>query len=156
MSLRKLAFVVVFLAAASARNARADVGLGLFFGEPTGLDLKIGLGPRSGLDILAGYHEYYRRYYGGDYGHITYLLTPAVGHGDSIIVPFRVGLGLALLDDGSEFGHNLHVGVRTPLEVGIRFRSVPLEIYGELSALLVFQNSPFLDVDGGVGLRIYF
>ena len=153
MSLRKLAFLVVLLAAPA--TARADFGLGFFLGEPTGVDLKIGLGPRSGLDILAGYHEIYRDRYGGDYGHITYLLTPAVGRGRSVIVPFRLGIGAALLDDGVRFGDNLHLGVRAPLEIGLRFRSVPLEIYGEVSALLVFQNDPFLDLDGGVGLRIY-
>ena len=154
MSLRKATFLLAFLLAVPA--ARADVGLGLFLGEPTGIDLKIGTGPRSGLDILAGYHEIYRDNYGGDYAHVTYVLTPAVGHGRSVIVPFRIGFGVALLDDGRRFGDNLHVGVRAPLEIGLRFRSVPLEIYGELSALLVFQDSPFLDLDGGVGFRIYF
>ena len=153
MSLRKLAFLVVLLAAPAAS---ADVGLGLFLGEPTGIDLKLGLGNRSGLDILAGWHEIYRDNYGGDYAHVTYLLTPAVGHGRSVIVPFRIGIGVALLDSGVRFGDNLHVGVRAPLEIGFRFRSVPLEIYGELSALLVLENNPFLDVDGGVGFRIYF
>ena len=146
----------MLLAASSARSARADVGLGLFLGQPTGIDLKLGLSPRSGLDLLAGYHGYDGPYYGGDYAHLTYLLTPAVARGSSVIVPFRLGIGVALLDDGRRFGDNLHVGVRAPLEVGLRFRSVPLEIYGEISALIVFENNPFLDLDGGIGFRIYF
>jgi hypothetical protein len=153
MSLRKLAFLVVVLAAPAAR---ADVGIGLFLGEPTGFDLKIGTSPRAGLDIVLGYHEYYRDYNGGDYAHLTYLVTPLVAHGESVIVPIRVGVGLALLDSGRSVGDNLHVGVRAPLEVGFRFRSVPLEIYGEISALLVFEHNPFIDGDGGIGLRLYF
>lgn len=156
MSLRKLAFLVVLLAVLPAPPASADVGLGLFLGEPTGLDLKLGLGNRSGLDILAGWHEIYRDGYGGDYAHVTYLVTPAVGHGRSVIVPFRIGIGVALIDSGVRFGDDLHVGVRAPLEIGFKFRHVPLELYGELSVLLVLQNSPFLDVDGGIGFRIYF
>jgi hypothetical protein len=156
MSPRKLACVVIVVAALRTQGARADVGFGLFLGEPTGVDLKIGLGPRSGLDILAGFHEYYRDHYGGDYGHLTYLVTPVVGHGSSVLVPFRLGIGVALLDSGASFGDNLHVGVRAPLEIGFRFRSVPLEVYGEISALLVFQHDPYLDVDGGLGLRFYF
>jgi hypothetical protein len=153
MSLRKLAFMVVLIAAPSV--ASADVGLGLFLGEPTGVDLKLGLSPRTGIDILAGFKGYDGDRYGGDYAHVTYLLTPIVAHGSSVIVPFRLGIGVALIDIGG-FARDVHVGVRAPFEVGFRFRSVPLEIYGEISALLVFENNPFLDLDGGVGFRIYF
>jgi hypothetical protein len=153
MSLRKLTFLVVLLAAPAAR---ADVGIGLFLGQPTGLDLKIGTSPRAGVDIVLGFHDCCGEHEGGDYAHLTYLVTPFVGRGTSVLVPLRIGVGLALLDDGSDLGHNLHAGVRAPLELGLRFRSVPLEIYGEISALLVFQHNPFLDLDGGVGLRLYF
>jgi hypothetical protein len=41
--------------AARATPARADVGLGRFLGEPTGIDLKVGLGSRSGLDLVLGF-----------------------------------------------------------------------------------------------------
>jgi hypothetical protein len=153
MSLRKLAFLVVLLAAPAAR---ADVGIGLFLGQPTGLDLKFGTSNRAGLDIVLGFHDCCNQHDGGDYAHVTYLVTPFVGRGNSVLVPFRVGIGLALLDDGRSVGDNLHAGVRAPLELGLRFRSVPLEIYGEISALLVFQHDPYLDLDGGIGLRLYF
>ena len=56
--MRKLLLTTVvfgLVVAARATPARADIGLGLFLGEPTGLDLKIGLGNRSGLDILFGF-----------------------------------------------------------------------------------------------------
>jgi hypothetical protein len=153
MSLRKLAFLVVLLAAPAAG---ADVGIGLFLGQPTGLDLKFGTSNRAGLDIVLGFHDCCGQHDGGDYAHVTYLVTPFVGRGNSVLVPFRVGIGLALLDDGRSLGDNFHVGARAPLELGLRFRSVPLEIYGEIAALLVFQHDPHLDLDGGIGLRLYF
>jgi hypothetical protein len=149
----RLSLLVAVVLVIAPELARADVGLGFFFGQPTGVDLKLGLGPRTGLDLLAGFHDYNG---GSDYGHVTYLVTPAVGRGESVLVPFRVGIGVAVLDSGRSFGDDLHVAVRAPLEVGLRFRHVPLEIYGEISAILVFQHDPSVDLDGGIGLRIYF
>lgn len=153
MPIRKL---LILLAILAASPARADVGLGLFLGEPTGLDLKLGLTNRTGIDIVLGVHEVERNYYGGDYGHLTYLVTPFVSRGQSVIVPFRIGIGIAFLDDGRAFGESIAAAVRAPVQIGFRFRSVPLEIYGELSLLIPIIRHSYLDGDGGIGFRIYF
>jgi len=46
-----------------------------------------------------------------------------------------------------------------PIELGLRFRTVPLEIYGELALRVNFYRDDryydFLQLDGGVGMRIY-
>jgi hypothetical protein len=155
MRLRNLAFVAVLFA---ATPARADFGIGLFLGEPTGLDLKLGLGNRSSLDLLFGWHEL--DYDNSHYVHVTYLLTPVVSEGRSVVVPLRIGIGLALADDAAF--HSLHAAVRLPLELGLRFRSVPLEIYGEVSFLVWFgrgycgADTACFDLDGGLGIRFYF
>ncbi|HEU4726448.1 MAG TPA: hypothetical protein VFT22_01105, partial [Kofleriaceae bacterium] len=52
--------------------ARADFGLGLFLGEPTGIDLKLGMSNRSSLDIVLGYTTFRDARTG--YGHLTYLV----------------------------------------------------------------------------------
>lgn len=154
MTFRKLAILIVLAAAGSAR---ADVGLGLFVGEPVGLDLKIGLAPHSGLDLVLGWTEIPDGR--SHYAHLTYLLTPVVGRGDSVLVPLRLGLGAAIYDDGS-FNSGINVAVRAPLELGLRFRRVPLELYGEVALLVTFidanNNDDTFGLQGGVGMRIYF
>ena len=130
--------------------AHADVGLGFFVGDPAGIDLKIDLQRRSALDILVGWAEFDNRV---GYGHVTYLVTPVVGHGDSVLVPLRLGIG------GAVFGPsgNLDFGVRAPLEVALRFRSAPIEIYGEIALILSFHHpGTYLNTQGGLGLRFYF
>ena len=95
------AIVVALLCVASTSTAWADqgVGIGLFVGEPLGLDLKLGLGFRSNLDIVLGWDTYLD---GRDaYGHVTYLATLGVARGQSVSVPFRLGIGAAVYDDGS-------------------------------------------------------
>ena len=158
--MRKLALVLVLLAGFGS-TARADVGFGLFLGRPTGFDAKIGLDNRSGLDLLLGWDTY--AYSHADYAHLTYLLTPVVGRGRSVIVPVRVGIGLAVYDsyyyNGRRFGDGLNAAVRLPVELGLRFRSVPFEIYGELALRINFIRDDryydFLWVDGGIGFRFY-
>jgi len=155
--------LVVLLALAVASPASADVGVGFFLGEPTGLDLKLGLGRRSALDVLVGYYSGYddgRHFDDGAYVHVTYLVTPVVGRGRSVLVPLRLGIGAAVFDDAGRFDDHLHVAVRAPLEVALVFKKVPLELYFEvaLKATVVDRDDHhrFLDLDGGIGLRFYF
>jgi hypothetical protein len=77
---------------AAATTARADVGVGLFVGEPSGLDVKIGLQRSSAIDLVFGW-ETIRRGGRDPYAHLTYLLTPFYGTGRSVVVPLRLGIG---------------------------------------------------------------
>ena len=142
---------------ATPAPARAEIGIGLFVGEPLGLDLKIGLERRSALDIVIGVlslRDNGREY---SYGHLTYLVTPFVGRGRSVLVPLRLGIGAAMF--GVVEG-DLNIAARAPFEIALLFRSAPMEIYGEIALKLTFvredENAALLDVDGGIGLRVYF
>lgn len=151
--MRKLLLTTLFLLVAWARPARADVGIGLFLGEPTGLDLKLGMGHRSSIDLLLGYNTIRDGRTG--YGHLTYLVTPLVGQGSSVTVPVRLGIGAAIYGPSGDIG----VAVRAPLELGLRFRSTPLELYGEIAVALALVGAgdpPFLDLQGGGGFRLFF
>lgn len=146
--MRKLALVAMLLAAPA--TAHADLGIGVFLGEPTGLDLKIGLQSRSALDIVIGGASF--RDVGLDYGHLTYLYTPFVGQGNAIAVPLRLGIGAAFFGNRD----NIDIGVRAPLEVGLRFTRTPIELYGEIALLIVLSNDERIHGQGGVGIRFYF
>ena len=147
-------FVFGIVLAARATPARADFGIGLFLGDPSGLDLKIGLTNRTGLDIVLGFDTF--RDGRADYGHLTYLVTPLVAHGDSVLVPIRLGIGAALYGGGGD----LDFAVRVPLEIALRLRNAPLEFYGEIAvAFTLFDpndNNLQIDLQGGVGFRVYF
>ncbi len=158
--MRKLVIAAALVVAVHASPARAEVGLGAFVGEPTGLDVNIGLDHRSSLDLLLGwYSDWPHNVDGGAYGHVTYLLTPVVGQGRSVRVPLRLGIGGAVYDTGGRFTDDLHLAARFPLQIGLMFRSTPLEIYFEVALkVTVWQDvhdHPTVDLDGGVGLRFY-
>ncbi len=157
--MNKLLIVALLLGASAP--ARAEVGIGAFIGEPLGLDLKLDIARRQAFDLVFGWTSVDREYpdYYGHYFHFTYLATPFWGYGRSINVPLRIGIGVALWDHGP-FAREVNAALRIPVELGIRFHSVPLEIYGELAFKLTFadqnDNDPTSDLDGGVGLRFYF
>ena len=152
------ALLAVAAVAATPAPAHAAVGLGLFVGEPLGLDLKIDLARRSALDVVLGWDTIDTGR--AHYGHVTYLATLFVGRGRSVLVPLRLGIGGAIYDGAGGFGDEVNLAVRAPFEVGFLFRRAPVEIYGEIALKATFldgnNNDPDFDADGGVGFRVYF
>jgi hypothetical protein len=159
MSIRTL--VVIAALSFAAAPARAEVGIGAFIGEPTGLDFKLDLARRSSLDILVGYYSHWRHYgLDGAYGHVTYLVQPMVARGSSVLVPLRLGIGGAIFDQSGHFDGDVNLAARVPFELGLRFRRTPLEIYFEIALkVTVIDGEPYdhdpVDLDGGIGIRFY-
>jgi hypothetical protein len=158
-----LPFSVVLVVAAlltTARPARAEVGIGLIVGQPTGLDVKLDLQRKTALDFVIGWNDFDDDRGRDGYAHVAFLVNLANVRGRSVIVPFRLGIGGAVFDDNDNFGDDINIAVRAPFEVGFRFRSTPLEIYGELALVIVLldenDNHDDVDIDGGIGLRVYF
>jgi len=153
--MRKLVLVAFLLV--TAGSASADVGIGLFIGDPSVLDFKIDAGYRSSVDLALGWSTF--RDGRDQYAHLTYLATPIVGHGNAVLVPLRIGIGVAFYGEGG-FDNGVNVAVRAPLELALRFRNAPVEIYGEIAAELTFydeyNNDAFFDLQGGLGFRVYF
>lgn len=137
--------------------AHADLGIGLFVGEPLGVTFKADLQRRTALEILVGESTY--RDGRSGYGHVTFLVTPFAARGRSVVVPFRLGIGGAIYDDGGGFGDDLNVAVRVPFQLAFRFRA-PVELYFELAMRMTFldanDNEDLVDLDGGIGFRFYF
>jgi hypothetical protein len=157
--MRTAIFAALVLVHATPRAAHADASLGGFIGDPTGIDLKLGVERRGALDILVGSSDYHD-FGGALYGHLTYLVTPFIGRGESVLVPLRVGIGGAFFDHATAGDDRFDIGVRFPLEVAIRFRTAPLEIYGEIALLVTFlrpdDNIDLTSLQGGIGVRFYF
>lgn len=155
---RRSLVLASLLLVAGAPAARADLGVGVFVGQPTGLDVKIGLERRTALDVVIGWDRLDDGRRG--YVHATFLANLAVARGRSVRVPLRLGVGGAVYDGGGDLGDETNVAVRAPIELGLLFRRTPLELYGELALKLTLvdggADDEAIDGDGGVGLRVYF
>ena len=173
MRISKLVIIATLLfSTAAARPARAEVGVGFFIFEPTGLDLKVDLNQRQALDFLLGWYSGWRdRYYldHGGYFHATWLYQPWVGMTNTVAIPLRIGVGGAIFDDRGRFfddrdrffdDNDINVAARFPFEIGFRFLGTPVEIYFEIALKLTIidpgDDHPTADLDGGVGVRFMF
>jgi hypothetical protein len=163
--MRTQALLVASLLAAAVvaapSAAHAGVGIGLFVGEPTGFTIKADLQRRTSFEVLLGVENIGNGHGRGPYGHFTFLVAPFVARGESVVIPFRLGIGAAVYDDdGGDFGNDVAVAVRAPFELAFQFRRSPLELYLEIALKLEFvdpnDNDDLLDLDGGIGFRIYF
>jgi hypothetical protein len=146
------AIAALFVTAAAApRSARAEVGFGVFLGEPTGLTLKLDLSDMMALEFLGGVTGLGRGHRDRGYVHATVLFQLAAVQASSVIIPFRLGIGGAIYHfEGPD------VAARAPFQVGFRFTGTPIELYLELALRLQIIQDVDLDLDGGVGVRIYF
>jgi hypothetical protein len=160
-SLRRLAVAsaAAFTASAAAPSeADAGVGIGLFLGEPLGFTIKADLQKKTALEVLLGVDNYDDDRGRDAYGHLTFLVAPFVAQGESVVIPFRFGIGAAVFDDGGD--DDINVGVRAPFQLAFQFRNSPFELYVEVSLMFVFLDDEgdddHLDLGGGLGFRIYF
>ena len=154
--------IVIVGVLAAARPARADgVGIGVVLGEPTAFTLKVDLKRRTALEVALGVESFDDGRGRGPYLHLEFLAALFVARGESVLVPFRLGIGGAVYDDnGADFGDDVEVAARAPFQVAFQFRSSPIELYLEIALKLIVidenDNDDFLDLDGGIGFRIYF
>jgi hypothetical protein len=146
-----IAALVCGLAGTASAEPGNGVAIGLFLGQPTGLDLKIGLQRRTALDIVLGASDFDNGR--ASYGHLTYLVRIALGRGETVTVPIRLGIGGAVIGATED---DVVFAARVPLQLGLRFRRTPLEIYGEIAFMLYFVDPIETGFDGGVGIRFYF
>jgi hypothetical protein len=149
--MRKLVIATLVVLGLTGTARSESIGIGVFLGQPTGLDIKIGLQGRSALDIVLGATRFDEPR--ASYGHLQYLVLLGVARGQSVNVPFRIGVGVAfagVTEDATA------VLARLPLQLGLRFRRTPLEIYGEIAFVVQLIDDVDTDIDGGIGLRVYF
>jgi hypothetical protein len=156
MRARTLVATAVAAAAATTAapdRAEADVGLGLFLGEPLGLTVLFELKETTALEVLVGADDFDGGKGRDGYAHVTFLFTPFATHADSVDIPFRIGIGAAAYHWDDD---DLDLAARVPFQVAFQFHSAPIELYLEISLAVELVDDPGrLDVGAGVGFRIY-
>jgi len=144
--------VAAAIAAGSAPARAEGVALGVFVGEPLGLDVLTGLSGDGALDFVIGVSSWRGAGREISYGHLTYLHRLTAARGRHVSLPLRLGLGGALR---GVLESDVKVAARVPLEVGLQFNGTPLELYGEIAFVLQLIDRVDTDVNGGVGIRLF-
>ena len=149
MRATRLVVLLVLLWSTNARAEGGPFGLGLIVGQPTGVTGAFQLSDRTAIDAAVGFGWVRDRDF---YVHVEFLyFLPTLVSGSSVDLSAYLGIG------GFFFAHNdPGFGARAPFGLSLDFKSVPLQIFGELSLLLALTPGTDLDVRGAIGFRYYF
>jgi hypothetical protein len=147
---------VVILAAtlpgiAQAEHAKGPFGLGIVFGEPTGINGKLfitstnaiegsvawSLSGKNNLHIQAEY--LYHRYD---------LITVSKGQ---LPLFFGVGGRFILRENSKDT-----IGVRVPVGLAYEFEGAPFDVFGEIVPILDLTPDTDFDLEGAIGARFWF
>jgi hypothetical protein len=144
---------------ASASSNDKSLGLGVIFGEPTGLNLKSWTSRANAINIGLSYSfgNYFIAY--GDY--LWHFTRAFASHGrrGTEFVPY-LGIGAELFFGASSSGYwqgssSVAVGARIPLGLEFLPHSTPLGIFAEIVPGIGLVPGIFGFVQGGIGIRIY-
>lgn len=141
------AFVSLFSLGLYAQNS--GFGLGVVFGEPTGLTAKIWTSERTAVDAAVAWS-----FVGSGWLHLHAdflmhnfdLINVSEG---SLPVYFGVGAYLGL---ASDFG----LGARIPIGIAYHFEGAPVEVFAEIAPGLALLPEISFYMGGGIGVRYYF
>ncbi len=152
--------VAALLACSSAAYANPvrPLGLGVIFGEPTGLTLKYWTHSNQALSFGVAYSFGNSVTFIGDY--LWHFLNAfSSGRRNSVASEFTPYLGVGgviFFKDERRYSRSTNLGIRIPL--GIEFRPVhpPIGVYLELVPAVAVAPSVYGFVQGGIGIRYYF
>jgi hypothetical protein len=156
--MKKAALIIIFLAAvagiAHAQTGRSggDAGLGIIFGEPTGVSFKYWTGRTIAIDAAAAWSFVN----GGSFQVHGDLLF----HSFDIFrvergrMAFYVGFG-GRFKTKDENG-DTRLSFRAPLGISYEFERAPVEIFVEVAPMLNLTPRTEGDIGGGIGFRYYF
>ena len=135
--------------ATSSSFKHGDFGIGVIFGEPTGLSAKMWTTKSTGFDLglawsFSGNGNFHIH---GDYLFHNFGVF-GVSKGS---LPLYIGIGGRIV-----FQDDTKVGVRFPIGLEYFFDDWPIAVFGEVVPILDLAPSTDGDINGGLGVRFYF
>jgi len=152
--------ILLFLAKPIAAQDHG-FGLGVVFGEPTGLSAKLwtsrtnafdfGLGVSVGGDRIS--HDYYKNNESRIHFHMDYLWHSFKAINSSESFPLYYGIGGRYNSGG---GYDGSLGLRGVFGIAWFPRATPIDIFIELVPVFQFTPSTGFGLDAGIGIRYFF
>jgi hypothetical protein len=142
-----ISFIALFSAGVFAQDS--GLGLGIVFGEPTGLSAKLWTSERTALDAAVAWSF---AGLGWLHIHADFLI-----HNYDLIsvskgkLPVYFGLGAFV-----GFSSDLSLGARIPVGLAYQFEDAPLDVFVELVPGLALLPGIDFYIGGGLGVRYFF
>ncbi len=154
-----IAVTVIMTKPANAQDH--GFGIGLIFGEPTGLSAKLWTSKDNAFDFglglsVGGDRISYKGHYDNGtriHFHMDYLWHAFNAINSSERFPLYYGIGGRINSGG---GYDASIGVRGVFGIAWFPHSTPIDIFVELVPVLQLTSSMGLGIDAGLGIRYFF
>ena len=143
--------------AAGRPTEKGSLGLGLIFGEPTGIAAKLYLADDRAIQGAVG-----ASFAADGYQlHADYVLHPWILQDrDTFVLPVYLGPGLRAIEYRAGRGSDAHfaLGLRAVIGMLFDFKNVPLDVFVEVAGIgeYDFTDGFGLGLNVGAGVRYYF
>jgi hypothetical protein len=148
--------ILVFIAVSVMFSCRAafaqeeGLGLGIVFGEPTGISLKSFISETDAMDAAVAWSR------DSLHLHADYLVHRYdVLHAGSDGLPIYFGIGCRLKFDEGDDDSDVQVGLRIPLGIAYWFKGTPIEVFAEIAPLMDLLPDTDAEFNAGIGIRYY-
>ena len=152
--MKKLILVAAFIISFSglAKAQQSGFGMGVMFGEPTGLSAKGWISESSAIDAGIGWSFVNN---GSLHIHADYLY-----HFKNVFgtpnVPLYLGVGGRIKMKNTEHNTDTRIGIRVPIGIAFQFQDAPVDIFLEIAPILDLNPTTEGSVNGAIGIRYYF
>lgn len=149
-TMKKLVLVSFAVLFSTGLFAQDDgLGLGVVFGEPTGLSAKLWTSENTAIDAVAAWSFINAGFF--------HLHTDFLIHNFDLIdvsegsLPVYFGIGAFVT-----FAADMGLGIRVPFGLDYQFGGAPVDIFAEIAPGLSLLPATRFYVGGGIGVRYFF
>ncbi len=146
-----LTLVLIVCFSGKAISQRAGLGVGVMFGEPTGLSFKGWISESSAIDGGLGWSFVNE---GSLHIHVDYLYH-FYSVFDTPKIPLYLGVGGRIKLKNTKHDSDMRLGVRIPFGISYQFTEVPVDVFLEIAPVLDLNPSTGGSVNGALGVRYY-
>jgi len=149
--MKKIAFALVLLTAFAGVSFAKDgnFGLGLIFGEPSGVSFKMWTGRTTAIDAAAAWS-----FVGGGYFQVH---ADLLFHNFNLFDVEKGDMALYYGFGGRvKMADETQVSLRVPVGLSYQFQDTSIEIFLEVVPMLDLAPSTEAGIAGGIGFRYFF
>jgi hypothetical protein len=126
-------------------------GLGIVFGDPSGITFQHKINERQFADFYFAYNWDDEAMFMGDYK----FRLPGLFSSDIPVMPY-IGIGAYLKFKDHKHNDDVAIGARIPLGVEWKVPEAPITVFGELVPGLQVVKKTDGDFQAGIGARYFF
>lgn len=150
-TVKKLICLLSLILSTNLWAAGGANGLGIVFGDPSGITFQHKLNERQFADFYFAYNWDDEVMLMGDYK----FRLPGLFPSDVPVMPY-VGIGVFMKIEDHKHDDDLALGVRIPLGVEWKIPEAPITVFGELVPALKVIKRTDGDFQAGIGARYFF